>query len=173
MHAAFYSSGRQEIFDIQTSVDGVEWKTVCSSRSNGLTKEMQLFELEPSDARYVRYVGYGNTKNTYNSVTEIRYYSSLADAEADAEDWEELETPSTYQYQTGEMYNFRVEALMSDNTVVQLDNSEVVFAVDNLDNASIDENGVLEIFEPETINVFAYVNKGRVQRATKLNLSAQ
>lgn len=173
MHAAFYSAGRQEIFEIETSVDGQEWKTVCSNRSNGLTKDMQLFELEPSEARYVRYVGLGNTKNTYNSVTEIRYYSSLEDAEKDAEDWEELETPSTYQYVTGELYNFRVEAVMSDNTVVKLNNSDVSFGVDNENNAAIDENGILEIYEPETINVFAYVTKGRIQRATKYNLTAE
>jgi hypothetical protein len=134
---------------------------------------MQLFELEPSEARYVRYVGLGNTKNKYNSVTEIRFYSSLEDAEKDAEDWEELEVTSAYQYITGELYNFRVEAIMSDNSVVKLDNSEVQFDVDNEDNASIDENGVLEIYEPETINVFAYVNKGRIQRATKHNLTAE
>ncbi len=173
MHAAFYSGGRQEIFDIQTSVDGQEWKTVYSGRSNGLTTEMQLFELEPSEAQYVRYVGYGNTKNSYNSVTEIRFYSSLEDAQEDAQDWEELEVTSAYQYITGELYNFRVEALMSDNTVVKLNNSQVQFGVDNEDNASIDENGVLEIYEPETINVFAYVNKGRIQRTTKYNLTAE
>jgi len=173
MHVAYYSSGRQEIFEIETSVDGQEWKKVCSSRSNGLTKEMQLFELEPSEARYVRYVGLGNTKNTYNSVTEIRFYSSLADAEADAEDWEELEIPSFYQFITGEFYNFRVEAVMSDNTVVKLDNSEVQFRVDNENNASISEDGILEIYEPEAINVYAYVEKGNVQRATKYNLTAE
>lgn len=173
MHAAFYSAGRQEIFEIETSVDGENWKTVCSSRSNGLTKEMQLFELEPSEARYIRYVGLGNTKNSYNSVTEIRYYSSLEDAEKDAEDWEELEVPSAYQYITGELYNFRVEAIMSDKTIVKLDNSQVQFGVDNENNASINEDGVLEIYEPEEINVYAFVTKGRNQRSTKYNLTAQ
>ena len=51
---------------------------------------------------------------------------------------------------------------LTDNTVLD----ETVLAAEI-------ENGVLEIYEPETINVFAYVNKGRIQRATKYNLTAE
>lgn len=174
MHAAFFAgSSRQEIFDIETSLDGENWVCVYSGMANGLTKEMQLFELEPTTARYVRYKGFGNTKNKFNSVAEVRFYSSLEAAEADAEDWEELEVNSAYPYTTGETYTFRAEALYSDNTKVQLSNAEVKYAVDNEDYASIDENGVLEIYEPEEINVTAYVQKGRINRSTRYNIIAQ
>jgi len=174
MHAAWFAgNGRQEIFDIETSIDGENWTLVYSGMGNGLTNDMQLFELEPTEARYVRYVGLGNTKNMFNSVTEIRYYSSLEDAEADAEDWDELDGSSVFNFVTGESYNFYVEGRMSDGTIVSFAPSDVTFMVDNDDNAYIDENGVLEVIEPESIFVYAYVTDGNYHRKARYYFSAQ
>ncbi len=174
MHAAWYAgNSRQEIFDIETSTDGENWTLVYSGMGNGLTKDMQLFELEPTRARYVRYVGLGNTKNLFNSVTEIRYYSSLEDAEADAEDWEELSGSSVFSYVTGESYNFYVEGLMSDGSVVKINPSDVSFMVDNYDNAYIDETGFLEVYEPESIFLYAYVEDGNHHRKARYYFTAE
>jgi len=174
MHAAWFAgNGRQEIFDIETSIDGENWTLVYSGMGNGLTNDMQLFELEPTEARYVRYVGLGNTKNMFNSVTEIRYYSSLEDAEADAEDWDELDGSSVFNFVTGESYNFYVEGRMSDGSIVSFAPSDVTFMVDNDDNAYIDENGVLEVIEPESIFVYAYVTDGNYHRKARYYFSAQ
>ncbi len=174
MHAAWYAgSGRQEIFEIETSLDGENWTPVFSGMGNGLTNDMQLFELEPTEARYVRYVGLGNTKNSFNSVTEIRYYSSLADAEADAEDWEELNGQAVFPYVTGETYTFAVEGVMSNGEIVKYNPSDVTFMVNNGDYAYIDENGVLEVYEPELVMVYAYVNDGNYQRKARAYFTAE
>ncbi|MEE1673984.1 polysaccharide lyase family 7 protein [Agarivorans aestuarii] len=72
---AAFSKGnqRQSKFDIQMSVDGENWTTVLEGQeSSGKALGLERFQFEPAvNARYVRYVGHGNTKNGWNSVTEL------------------------------------------------------------------------------------------------------
>lgn len=73
---AFHTGdGRQTIFDIAVSDDAVNWKTVFSGRSSGKTIENELFDLEDASGRYVRFIGQGNTKNKWNSITEFQVYA--------------------------------------------------------------------------------------------------
>ncbi|CAH0528894.1 polysaccharide lyase family 7 protein [Vibrio hippocampi] len=64
---------RQTRFDIQVSEDGQNWTTVLKDQiSSGEVIGLERFQFEPAvKARYVRYVGDGNTKNGWNSVTEM------------------------------------------------------------------------------------------------------
>lgn len=63
---------RETYFDIEVSEDGKTWKKVLSGgESSGLTNTIERFPFAPVQARYVRYVGQGNSKNTWNSVTEF------------------------------------------------------------------------------------------------------
>ena len=39
--------------------------------SSGTTKNLQTFDFPDVQARYVRIVGYGNSQNNWNSITEI------------------------------------------------------------------------------------------------------
>lgn len=66
-------STRHYQFDVQVSSDGVNYTTVLKSRfSSGLINDIEIFKLDsPVKARYVRYVGYGNNENKWNSVTEF------------------------------------------------------------------------------------------------------
>ncbi|CAH7060880.1 Alginate lyase precursor [Vibrio chagasii] len=72
---ASFSKGneRQSKFDIQVSVDGETWTTVLENQlSSGKAIGLERFQFEPAvKARYVRYVGHGNTKNGWNSVTGL------------------------------------------------------------------------------------------------------
>lgn len=65
--------GRQYSFDIEISTDGVNFtKLLENQKSSGTTSGYEIFELSQSaSARYVRYVGGGNTVNAWNSVTEF------------------------------------------------------------------------------------------------------
>ena len=58
-------------FDLDISVDGTDWKRVYSGQSNGKTAGLQLFSFEPSQARYVKYSGHGNTKDAWNNLNEV------------------------------------------------------------------------------------------------------
>ncbi len=64
---------RQSMFDIQVSTDGVEWQTVLEgAASSGRVKGYERFAIDPIDARYVRYMGQGNSSSSWNSVTEFQ-----------------------------------------------------------------------------------------------------
>ncbi|WP_413284036.1 polysaccharide lyase family 7 protein [Vibrio sp. MA40-2] len=63
---------RQSHFDIQVSKDGAQWQTVIAgASSSGGVNGYERFSFDSVDARYVRYVGQGNTKNAWSSVTEF------------------------------------------------------------------------------------------------------
>lgn len=100
---------RSSFFDIQVSADGDSWTTATAeAQSSGSSLDLEPVELgvAPSaglDARYVRYLGYGNSAGSgWNSITEARVYppnpdgavvEKLADTlpqpDPDAEPWTE------------------------------------------------------------------------------------
>ncbi len=73
IRAAFHKGDeRNTKFDIQVSLDGQKWTTVLENQqSSGGVVGYERFEFKPVKARYVKYVGQGNTKNGWNSVTEL------------------------------------------------------------------------------------------------------
>ncbi len=73
IRAAFHKGNeRNTKFDIVISTDGENWTTVLEGQqSSGGVLGYERFEFSPVKARYVKYVGYGNTKNSWNSVTEL------------------------------------------------------------------------------------------------------
>jgi chitodextrinase len=69
---AFYrGTERQAHFDLQVSNDRAAWTPVLSGASSGTTLAPQRFDFTPVQARYVRYLGHGNTSNMWNSLTEV------------------------------------------------------------------------------------------------------
>ena len=174
MYASFYAgASRCEIFDILTSVDGENWITVYSGQADGTTTEMQPFELEPSRARYIKYMAHGNTNSEWNSVTEIRFYETVDDAEADAEDWDELLEPSGMQFYEGETYHCAVKGYMSDGEVITINPSEVSWYVSDDNIAYVDENGAVEFFSSGNVAVIATYNTGKYYRVNKITLTAE
>jgi len=63
-------------FDIQTSSNGSSWTTVYSGMSSGSTLALETYDVTDSTGSWVRVVGYGNSRNNWNSVTEIEVYGS-------------------------------------------------------------------------------------------------
>jgi len=63
---------RSTYFDIEVSTDGNKWKKVIKDgKSSGAFLTYERFNFTPVKARYVRYVGHGNSANNWNSVTEF------------------------------------------------------------------------------------------------------
>ncbi len=75
---AFYSGDvRSTLFDVQYSADGVSWTNAQTGlRSSGTSTALETFDVPDGAARYVRYLGHGNTVNTWNSLTEVEIYGS-------------------------------------------------------------------------------------------------
>lgn len=69
-----YHNGNARVYDfsIAVSEDGENYKTVLENKqSSGTTLELESYDLGGAKARYVKYIGGGNSVNLWNSVTEI------------------------------------------------------------------------------------------------------
>jgi hypothetical protein len=77
---AFYSgNARRSSFDLQVSIDGANWSNVLTgAQSSGTTTLEESFEVGGASARYVRYLGHGNSSNRWNSLAEVSLFASAA-----------------------------------------------------------------------------------------------
>jgi hypothetical protein len=72
--AWLYGDRRMAYFDIEVSTDGVDWSQVYSGQSSGTTVNLESYDFDDVTARYVRIVGHRNTRNGWNSITEVEIY---------------------------------------------------------------------------------------------------
>lgn len=71
----FYQGhSREEYFDVEVSVDDKNWTQVFSGSSYELSTATQLFYFPAADARYVKIVGQGNSKNAWNNYSAIGFF---------------------------------------------------------------------------------------------------
>jgi beta-glucanase (GH16 family)/GH18 family chitinase len=75
---AFYNgNSRQSRFDLQVSTGGGVWTNVLTNvQSNGTTTQEETFDFGDTSARYVRYMGHGNSLNAWNSLTEVSVFAT-------------------------------------------------------------------------------------------------
>lgn len=73
IEVAFYKGDqRSAYFYVETSSDGSSWTSVLeNATSSGSTTGYETFDLDDSDARYVRFTGNGNSANSWNSILEV------------------------------------------------------------------------------------------------------
>lgn len=58
-------------FKITVSEDGLSWTDVYDGKTSGTTNELETHTFPAHSARYIRITGFGNTVNTWNSITEV------------------------------------------------------------------------------------------------------
>ena len=67
--------GRQQIFDVLISEDGINWTPVIENgKTSGKTEDEEMFSFNETSGMYVRIQYYGNTVNNYDSITEVRIF---------------------------------------------------------------------------------------------------
>ncbi len=78
MQIAYHNgASRVYTFTLQVSEDGVTYTDVLTNaKSNGKSNALCPFDLGGVKARYVKYVGGGNTTNLWNSIKEIVFIES-------------------------------------------------------------------------------------------------
>jgi len=64
-------TARQYTYILEISEDGVNWTEVFNGKSSGTTAKCEYTQVYGKKAKFVRYKGYGNTINEWNSITEI------------------------------------------------------------------------------------------------------
>ena len=68
---AFDSGGTvQYTFELQVSGDNTTWTTVSAGRSSGTGTDLETFDVPDTSARYMRYLGHGNSVDLRNALTE-------------------------------------------------------------------------------------------------------
>ena len=74
--AVYNGNLRRARFDLQTSTDNVAWTNVLTgAQSGGTTTAEQTFDFTDRSARWVRYLGHGNTVNSWNSLYEVSVFA--------------------------------------------------------------------------------------------------
>ena len=87
---------RTATFDLSVSEDGENYRTVLSKQnSSGNTLGLQKFIFEPIAAKKIRITGYGNSENAWNSITEVKWNSSVTPPTT--EDCDQSVIASSYQ----------------------------------------------------------------------------
>lgn len=81
---------RKSRFVLEVSKDEENWIEVFSGESSGTTSAMEAYDSVDEVARYVRFVGYGNTSNNWNSLLEVHVYGPSSNGELVLE---EIEAP--------------------------------------------------------------------------------
>jgi hypothetical protein len=77
--AAYNGNARQNRFDLQVSSDNATWTNVVTdATTSGTTTQEETFNFADRAARWVRYLGHGNSVNAFNSVTEISVFALAA-----------------------------------------------------------------------------------------------
>lgn len=70
---------RASSFDVMTSLDGNDWSLAASTTSSGSSLDLESTSFAAVSATYLRIVGYGNSTNDWNSITEAEIFSESTD----------------------------------------------------------------------------------------------
>ena len=73
--AVYNGNSRRNRFELEVSNDGLDWMDVFVGESSGTTTLEETYNFPVVGARYVRYLGHGNTVNAFNSVTEVSIFA--------------------------------------------------------------------------------------------------
>lgn len=72
VYLAFWKGNvRNQKFKLQVSADNSDYVTVFDGQSAGKSEALQPYSVGNQKARYIKFIGYGNTSNTFNSVNEF------------------------------------------------------------------------------------------------------
>jgi heparin/heparan-sulfate lyase len=69
---------RQAKFALETSTDGATWRKVFDGVSSGKSEGLETYAFDPHEVQYVRFHGYGNTVNEWNSIVHFRLIAAEA-----------------------------------------------------------------------------------------------
>ena len=72
LRIAFYrGDARTTEFEISVSNDANSWNHILRETSSGATLQQEIYNIPSITGRYVRITGYGNSANSWNSITEV------------------------------------------------------------------------------------------------------
>lgn len=140
LNLAWLSGGnRMAYFDIEVSDDDTTWTPLATGlESSGTTTALETHDIPDTLARYVRIVGYGNSDNGWNSITEVEIWgttpvppltpSNLTPTPADGQvalNWTVSENATLHHLKRSTMSNSGYTTIASEAGVSFLDTNVV------------------------------------------------
>jgi hypothetical protein len=172
--AWFKGNERSAVFDIAVSNDGQAWTTVYSGTSSGKSLQSENYNIGNQTARYLRIIGYGNSQNKFNSITELKIYDREFTVPA---------TPNRLQRVTlsaekesldiGEAVQLATAAFMSDNTPADLVGATVEYFSDHPGIVVVSPQGIAEGVGDGIARVSVRVTKDRFAKTASLFLESK
>lgn len=77
--AQFGGDWRKAYFDLEYSLDGTEWNNIGSFETSGTTLELEEPSFPFVYAKYIRFIGYGNSASAWNSYNEVEIHGIPAE----------------------------------------------------------------------------------------------
>lgn len=71
--ATYQGNLRKGYYDIYVSENGSDWKFITSGETSGTTLDIEYTKIGHK-CRYIKYMGYGNSTGTWNSLTEVKVF---------------------------------------------------------------------------------------------------
>ena len=72
VYLAFWRGNiRNQKFKLQVSSDDLNYNTVFDGQSSGKSEDLEPYNVGSQKARYIKFIGYGNTSSSFNSVNEF------------------------------------------------------------------------------------------------------
>lgn len=140
---AFYNGDKRSTsFDIETSANATVWTKVYSGQSSGSTAGYESFPFPQTQARYIRITGYGNTSNTWNSISEIKVEGLVRREQPDRIASVEAR-PGAALLRVGQQTVLEVEARMLSGSAPDWSRTEKTYFSLDPEIASIDATGAV------------------------------
>lgn len=75
--AFFRGNQRRAYFDVELSTNREAWTAaIVGGQSSGDSLDTEPFDVQPTEARYIRVIGHGNSENAWNSITHIDIHTA-------------------------------------------------------------------------------------------------
>ena len=163
----FYLGDRRlAYFEVEASADGQSWKKVVSDGvSSGNTLDTQFFPFAPTDARYVRILGYGNTNSKVNSYTQVGFFDAapyIKTAEISVDSLE-LMLDKTMKAEA--------KGIMNDGSLADLSDTEIEFSTSNSLIATVTDDGLITAKREGKCQITVSIMKNEIQRVGYIDLS--
>lgn len=146
---------RSFIFNAEVSLDGVNWEQVLDTKTSGTTNMPDIFMLNGKQAKYFRINGKGDASGgTYNSYTEVRFYTSEEQMKLDMQYWPVyFDAGSGLSGVAGETKQLMLKATNAGGTEVSA--AGVTYASSDAAVATVDANGAVTFVGKGTATITA------------------
>ncbi len=158
--ATMNADTRAYVFDLQYSNDGENWTTFYSDKTKMQTDMPDQFTFTPITARYIRVLGHGAQNTTWNSYTEVRFYTDAAQAALDAANFGYYFASGDFSGKAGESGQMLLDCRTIDGTAIDMSKAKVRYNSVNPEIATVDANGKVTLKAPGVARIGIEVTYG-------------